>query len=251
MNGPRILAFALVACTVCGVSRAEEAASEDGWEFKVAPYFWAMGLDGTATVGPVEAPVSVGFDGLLKSLDFAVMGELEARKGQWSLATNILYADLGKQAHLVGPLGQDLDAASIDLDMLVADAALGYRLGASPVDVLAGARLYSVDSRIEGPRQTLASGEATWLEPFIGLRLGKWFGKDERWHVGLQGDIGGFGAGSDFSWGAFAALGYRVSRTVSIHVAYDALTFDFEGEHEVTKLDTTMAGFAAAVAIRF
>lgn len=246
MKSTRILAFALAGLGLSAGAQAQTTPNE--WELELTPYLWAMGVKGTVSVGPKEAEVSASFKDLLESLDFAAMGKFEARRGSWSLSTDLLYSDLGKTATLAGPLGGASGEFVADLEMLIAEADAGYRIGGGPVEVFAGARLFSTNARIDGPQQTLAEGGATWVDPLVGLRFRKWLGK---WQVALQGDIGGFGAGSDFSWGAQAALGYRVSHTVSLHATYSALSFDYEGGREIGKLDSTLGGFGLAATIRF
>ena len=40
---------------------AEEKPAESAWEFHIAPYLWAMSMDGNATVKGLEVNVGVGF----------------------------------------------------------------------------------------------------------------------------------------------------------------------------------------------
>src|SRR3974377_596587 len=37
-----------------------------------------------------------------------------------------------------------------------------------------------------------------WVDPIVGLKLKK--NLTSKWHFSIEGDIGGFGAGSDFAW---------------------------------------------------
>lgn len=246
MTSTRILAFVLVGLGPCAAAQAQTAT--DKWEFELTPYLWAMGIDGTVSVGPKQAEVSASFADLLSSLDFGAMGKLEARKGSWAFTTDLLYSDLGKTVTLTGPLGGASTDFTADVEMLIAEADAGYRIRGGPVEVLAGVRLFSTNATIDAPQQRLAEGGATWADPLVGVRYRKWLGK---WQVALQGDIGGFGAGSDFSWGAQAALGYRVSHKVSLHAMYSALSFDYEGGREIGTLDSTLGGFGLACTIHF
>lgn len=52
-----------------------------------------------------------------------------------------------------------------------------------------------------------ASGDKDWFDPLIGARA--FFDFSEHWNLSLQGDVGGFGIGSDFTWGAMGTIGYR------------------------------------------
>ena len=70
------------------------------------------------------------------------------------------------------------------------------------------------------------SASEDWIDPFIGARLRVDLTK--KLMLGLRGDIGGFGIGSEFSWNASAVLGYRFTRLISAWVGYRALSVDYE-----------------------
>jgi hypothetical protein len=52
-----------------------------------------------------------------------------------------------------------------------------------------------------------ASGDQDWFDPLVGARA--FFDLSERWTLSMQGNVGGFGVGSDFTWGAMSTIGYR------------------------------------------
>ena len=58
--------------------------------------------------------------------------------------------------------------------------------------------------------------------------------QSDDWFVMLRGDIGGFGAGSNFSWTAAGGVGYNVSDLFSIVAQYKALGVDFENDEAGT-----------------
>ena len=249
MTTKRILSCVLAGLGLCSGAQAQTATQE--WELELTPYLWAAGMDGTMAIGPKEASVSVGFQDLLKSLDFGFMGQFEARNNRWSLATDLVYTNLGKEADLLTDAGTTAGSLELDTKMLVVEGAAGYRLGGGPIEALAGARIYSVKADVQADQVgELASGSAGWVDPFVGLRLRKWVGRD-KWLIALRGDVGGFGIGSDFAWALSAGLGYRLNRTLTLSAGYRAWNFDREGEREISKLDMTMGGFGFGMAIRF
>jgi hypothetical protein len=69
---------ATILWSVCaGGVRAQDPSTdlppEDRWTFAVAPYLWALSLDGNARVKGVEADVDVPFSDALKDLSFGAM----------------------------------------------------------------------------------------------------------------------------------------------------------------------------------
>jgi hypothetical protein len=70
----------------------------DQWQFGITPYFWAPRIDGTLKYGvPPGAggspDVAIDADDYLENLDFVFMIAGEARKGRWSVFTDVIYLD--------------------------------------------------------------------------------------------------------------------------------------------------------------
>ena len=66
--------------------------------------------------------------------------------------------------------------------------------------------------QIEQALPTSKSGDQWWVDPIIGLRTQINF---TRWlFLALQGDVGGFGAGSQIAWFASGAIGINITRNV-------------------------------------
>jgi hypothetical protein len=95
-----IVAFMLAA--LAPAVAAEEKPAENGWEFHVAPYLWAIAMKGNVTVKGVEADVDLSFSDIWDELNFALMLAYEARKGNWGLWGNTIYANLG-DSNIEGP----------------------------------------------------------------------------------------------------------------------------------------------------
>jgi hypothetical protein len=68
----------------------------------VAPYLWAIAMNGDAMVMGQKADVDVSFSDIWDELNFAFMMEYEARKGHWGLWGNTIYAILGNSNGNVG-----------------------------------------------------------------------------------------------------------------------------------------------------
>jgi hypothetical protein len=65
-----------------------------------------------------------------------------------------------------------------------------------------------------------------WIDPMIGLRIEHQI--TEKWVALARADIGGFGVGSDFSWQAFGAIGYRWRPNAAILAGYRYLDIDYD-----------------------
>ncbi len=72
-----------------------------------------------------------------------------------------------------------------------------------------------------------------------------------RWLLSLRGDVSA--GGSDFSWYANAAVGYRLGKSTAVAVAYRILSVDYESGTglERRKYDVVTNGFALGLAFGF
>lgn len=84
----------------------------------------------------------------------------------------------------------------------------------------------AIAQEIEDELPTSAEGSQWWVEPIIGLRGQVNF---TRWlYLTAQGDVGGFGAGSQIAWNALAALGVNFTRNVYAELGYRYMYVDYE-----------------------
>jgi hypothetical protein len=100
-----------------------------------------------------------------------------------------------------------------------------------------------------------ASKSVSWVDPVVGARLRHQLAPG--WNLVVSGDVGGFGAGSKFSWQALAALDYEFCRTQSVvwsgMLGYKALFVDFSKGSGLThyEYDMTMFGPIFGITARF
>ena len=62
------------------------------------------------------------------------------------------------------------------------------------------------------------------VDPIVGARV--LVEIDPKWTLGLRGDIGGFGAGSEFTWNIVGVVAYRAWENVDLLAGYRALSYD-------------------------
>lgn len=237
----------------------------DAWTFTLAPYVWAPSLNGSTTVKGRTTDVDVTFVDILdhtkipKDL-FGVMAYFEARNGRYSFFGDVVYLKVGLNGDMTRSRGTDnLNAslglaAGLNLEMVIAQLLAAYEVARWPstsgpgsstaIDLYGGVRGWwqkadatfdlggtvNVGDLTFSPNRTLtASGDVTWLDPLVGVRLRQQFapGMD----LVMSGDIGGFSAGSKLTWQALAAfnttLFVRNNVTWSGMIGYKALYVDY------------------------
>ena len=96
---------------------------------------------------------------------------------------------------------------------------------------------------------TIADVDGGFTDPIVGLQFRRYLSK-KLW-VNVRGDVGGFGAGSDFSWFVSAASGIRVSKLISLDFGYRIWAFDYESDDDLKGLDLALAGFGGGLTLHF
>ena len=83
-----------------------------------------------------------------------------------------------------------------------------------------------------------ANGNQDWVDPLVGLHYFSVLGP--HWSVLAQGDVGGFGAGSQLSWQLYGGVRYCFSHAFSLGLRYRELFVDYR--HSGFVFDTTTQG---------
>src|SRR5262245_47259402 len=223
--------------------KAQASPSPDpGWEFSVAPYFFLASLDGTVGVAGQRAEVTASFRDLFRNLDFAMMGQFEARKGNWSILADGMYMSLSGKKVTPSPFFGDID---VEVKETILEPSVAYRVVKTErgsVDVLGGVRIWHVNTHITFQPRILplvdVEGSKNWADPIVGARGTASLSP----RVFLLGrfDFGGFGVGSDFTGQAFGGAGFQVRPRVALIGGYRYLRSDYTNEGFIFK--TAMSG---------
>ncbi|ANY80877.1 hypothetical protein BB934_23780 [Microvirga ossetica] len=261
---------------------AIEAPAPLGWTFRFTPYGWLTAMDGTQTVRGRSVKVDASFIDIVEESDtlVALMGDFEARNGPFALYGDVVWSKVGADRSAVrtrapapGITGTVGSALNLDIEMAIVEGGATYevaRSGPLAFDVLGGVRYWhqraelsldvagtfeTADLVIAGARAIARSGSVDWLDPIIGARMR--YQVTSGHELFLQGDIGGFGVGSDFSWQAIGAysfdFGTYQSVTFSGVIGYRALYVDYvQGEgRQRYEFDMLVHGPIVGISARF
>ncbi|TCM67956.1 MULTISPECIES: hypothetical protein [unclassified Rhizobium] len=204
-----------------------------GWTFNVTPYFWLAGISGDVGHGRLPSVhVDADFSDLFDHLDFAAMVTGEARYNRYSIFGDVLYTKFSLNAATPrGIVASDVNVSAKSFAGLIG---VGYALIDDPngqLDIVAGARLWSVDTSLSLNGGFLGGFERgvtkTWVDAMAGLR-GNYFFTPHVFGTGW-GLIGGGGAKVD--WDVGAGLGYKFNDTISAVAGYRALGVDYDRDN--------------------
>jgi hypothetical protein len=199
------------------------------WEFEFLPYVWIPGQFGTLDVKGRTAPIDVSVrDGLELATSgnaFLAAGYLSASYDRWSAFVDAFggYAEVATTQKIPTRFCTLCIAARADLRPVFVDFAVGYRLGqwALPkrrrpvtLGVYAGTRVMHFGAHLTGSASAVGgplhaadvSTSFNWADPLIGFRCE--VPLLDRVSFEFRGDIGGFGASSQFIWGLLGGVRY-------------------------------------------
>ena len=201
-------------------------------------------MDGKTAVRGREVEVNVAPSEIFSNLQFGVMGAFEARKNKWAVGADAVYMALGTTI--------DRPPADIDFNQ-GAYTFTGLRQLNDKVDFVFGARWNVIQGKLgfKGPLETTVQETKQWVDPIVGLKLRQPLGG--KWHFTMQGDIGGFGAGSDFAWHLFPIVGVDVGKRATLGIGYRVLSGDYEtgSQNNLFRYDVITQAFVLGAAFHF
>lgn len=238
----------------------------DGWEFEVSVYGWFPGISGTTSFPPNGSgpSIDVSMGDVIDALKFAFMGSFEARKGQWGLWTDLVYADFGashQTTFTVRP--PNLPAvpvqadAQLDIKSWIWTLTGLYGLKADnegTMDLLFGVRLLDMTNTLgwslAGPGPINPSGSkevsASYWDGVVGLKGRARLGAERKWFVPYYVDVGT--GESKLTWQVNAGIGYQFDWG-SVLATWRYLDYDFKSDSKVQSL--SFNGPTIGVAFKF
>jgi hypothetical protein len=266
----------LAALAMCGALSAEAQTPGNQWAFSITPYLWLPNVDGTlkykAPQGATGKPeVRVGPVDYLEALDMALMISGEARKGPWSLFTDVIYVDFSAEKSAVKSInfGGNLVSSSANLSTSSSLRGGALTLGAGyavlpgrPVelDVFGGLRYFGLQASTDWQLVTTVTGpgpDHTFPRAgSISERMDLWDGiigvkgrvriGSSNWSIPYYLDVGT--GSSSLTWQGMLGVAYTY-KWIGATLAYRQLYYDQKGDKLIQ--DMRFSGPALGVTFRF
>lgn len=177
----------------------------------------------------VGDPLKVGSD-----LKFGFLASVQAHKGKWTIGLDGFGASLGTSVDFRLTDDRIVDAT---LWCLILRGAAKYEWLRRPVrmpwcgtgclrsNLVAGGRFYGAGFEAVLPEGLTLKDSEQWVDPIVGLDLS--LDLSRKFRLRVEGDVGGFGVGSDFAWWAIAGADWRFARRWTLMFAYAWLDVDY------------------------
>lgn len=213
------------------------AADSDGWQFNGGPYVWGAGIRGHVGHRSTGTQfIKSDFSDIARTVDMSVMLMGEARRGPYSVLTDLMYIETDTRNRLSAGAA----ASKLEVQGKTASGFLGggYTVLGDEnrrLDVAGGVRVWYSSTTISlhgGPAGGLSgSDKATWADAMAGLR-GHYAVNDRFWMSswGMAGagqsreawDLAAL-AGWEFMPGFSAVAGYRA---MGVNYRHDGFVYD-------------------------
>ncbi|MGE5362186.1 MAG: hypothetical protein ACM3NQ_24475 [Bacteroidales bacterium] len=250
MSRTSLVALAVLLTVTAASTAAAQAPAGDSWKVTIAPYFFGAGMSGTTVVNGEELPIDASFSDILDNLQFGAMGLVMARKGNWGFGGDAIWMALGANVTLPGQ-GETTGGADVNQG---AFAFYGLRRLNPWADLMFGGRINTLQNvlRFNGPGAHSVEDTKTWFDPVAGVLL-RTPETGKRWHAQVYSEIGGFGAGSTFTWQVFPTVGVNITKRSSLEFGYRWLDIDYSSGEDDTlfKYDVLSQGPVVGFACRF
>ncbi|MEX0285660.1 MAG: hypothetical protein AB3N23_13715 [Paracoccaceae bacterium] len=222
------------------------ASAQQTWDFTGFIYAWGAGMDGTTTTGQ---GISMSFGDIVDSLDFALMGALEATNGQWAFFGDAVYLQIaeGKNAAFGPGIPANADAR---VKGFVFTGGAGYNVvnsSQSRLNAFGGFRHTQLDTTANlavagGSRRTTAN--LTNWDAIIGLRGTQTL--SDRWTLAYYADVGT--GDSDLTWQGVLSFDYQINNW-DLSIGYRHMTWDISNSPVMS--DLTFSGPFIGAKFRF
>lgn len=162
----RLLAATILTLSVSALVApgAVNAQQNDGWKFRITPYLWMLGMDGTTAALGSDVPVDADFGDILDLLNIALSANMEFNNGRWFVVLDPMWADLEAPIETGGPIG-----GKTEIELIIVDALVGMSLS-EHFDVYAGARYYDQDITIVPNMLPEIPLGDDWTDFLLGIR---------------------------------------------------------------------------------
>jgi len=231
-----LAAMSLAACAfVPAATQAEEISGSDDWKFSAGMYLWGTAIGGETGRGN---DIDITFNDIIKNLDMAFMGTLEARHDKWFVATDLFYADIsasdshGFATPNIGDIGV---GGSVSTELTIITPTVGYNLIDTKIGTLDGfvgvqAANLDVTAKVTsvgpaGAHIIKASDTYEQFDGIVGVK-GK-LNLEGNWTLPYYLDIGA--GDSDFTWQTFGGIDYKLDKT-NLYAGYRYLEWDLNSK---------------------
>jgi hypothetical protein len=226
------------------------------WHVDWVPfYLWFSGLSGNVgAAGQPPAPVSVSFSDVFKQLNIGMMTNMDVRRKRVGVYTDLIFMSLSSDQKTT-PIGNTYIGFTANVKELILDPQLYVRVvekERGSIDAIGGGRFWHLNNSLDlfppNNQTTVTAGQTeSWIDPVFGAR-GR-LNLNKGLFLNLNGDVGGFGVGSQQTYQIYTGMGKEFKKKFSMLMGYRYMYVDYKNGGFL--YNTHMSGLQAGFNIRF
>jgi hypothetical protein len=213
---------------------------EDRFQWQIAPYLWAVGIDGSLSVGSLEADIDVDFGDILDDLDFGGSLFFSGRKGRHGFHLDYTYLRLKPDpVSLPNPPFPSGAGVTPKLTFNILEGGYNHFLDTDGYDLalIGGVRYIDMDISLSAANLPLSLDTGPSITDFFGgVMLDAPI--SDRWSYNLYGTVGG--GDSDLPWTLQLLFKRGFSNDNQLVLGARLWNLDFTEGEGVTGRTTTM-----------
>lgn len=246
----------MISSVIAGVVLATgmvATAAEDGWSFEVTPYAWLAGLEGDVTVDGNKVDFDKSVSDLFDAVELGGSVRLGAQYDRFLVGALVDFFSLSTDELDVEDQPQ---RGSLDTDMLLTEAAIGYRVDGwsegQSFGLMLGVRNLHMENDLEvnGVGAFSRDNDVTDAMLYVLPSIPVFPSKIE----GLRfNPVLGIGAGdSDLVYELFPQFQYHITDNVAARLGYRTVGWRFEGDNnDDNELNVSLSGLIAGLGVTF
>jgi hypothetical protein len=214
---------------------ATSSAFAQEWDWKVAPYLWAAGIEGDVALGPIARDIDAEFSDLLDVLAGAALVHVEGSNGEDGVFGDLVWMSLEPEdetASIGGVTETKFDTKIIEL---------GYVRELTNIGLELGVRYWDLELELDPALLAAVERDDSWVDGFIGIRRSSAIG--DKWTSTTSFDIGA--GGSDFTWAFDLVYSRELKGGNRFATGLKVLDIDYENESvngQLFRQDLTFLG---------
>lgn len=214
------------------VATSNAAAQE--WDWEIAPYLWAAGIDGDVALGPIARDVDVNFGDILDVLAGAALVHVEGGNGEDGVFGDLVWLSLEPHDE-IATIGGVTEAS---FDTLILEA--GYVRQLERIGLELGVRYWDFELELDPAQLAAVKRDDSWVDGFVGIRRHHDVG--DKWSSTTSFDIGA--GGSDFTWAFDLVYALEFDSGNRLALGFKLLDIDYENGSggALFRQDLTFAG---------
>ena len=210
-----------IVATFAALTATSSALAQE-WDWKIAPYLWASGIEGDVALGGLARDVDVEFADLADVLAGAALVHVEGGNGQDGVFGDLVWMSLEPEDE-TATVGGTTEAK---FDTLIVE--LGYVRELETIGIELGVRYWDLELELDpvlfssGPVERSDS----WVDGFIGIRRSHAIG--DKWSSTSSFNVGA--GGTDFTWAFNLVYARELDSGNSFVTGFKVLDIDYEEE---------------------